>query len=84
MRVESDVLFRPRNNEAVAFLRQRMRNLWGSRPGDRDLCSHFDHPSRRDLEIVGDIAGGAAEPDEQQVLPARHARMRGRLQRAAV
>jgi hypothetical protein len=32
-----------------------------------DLCSHSDHPSRRDLEIVG----------------ARHPRMRGRLQRAA-
>ena len=31
MRVESHVLFRPRNNEAVAVLRQFRRNLWGSR-----------------------------------------------------
>jgi hypothetical protein len=39
MRVESDVLFRARNNEAVAVLRQFRRNLWGSTPLDRDAAS---------------------------------------------
>jgi hypothetical protein len=42
--------------------------LVGFTPLDRDLRSHFDHPPRRDLEVV---VGGAAEADEQQVLPAR-------------
>jgi len=41
---------------------------------NRDLRSHFDHPPGRDLEVV---VGGAAEEDEQQVLPARHAPMGG-------
>ena len=42
--------------------------ILGSRP-DRDLRSHFDHPSRRDLEIVGGIVGRPAHGDEQMVLP---------------
>ena len=46
-------------------------------PLDRDLRSHFDHPPGRDLEIVGGVVGRAAEADEQQVLPARHAPMGG-------
>jgi hypothetical protein len=55
----------------------------GVRALDRDLRSHFDHPPRRNLEIIRGVVGGAAEADEQQILPARHARMRGGLQRAA-
>ena len=47
----------------------------GFTPLDRDLRSHFDHPPRRDLEIIRGVVGGAAEADEQQILPARHARM---------
>src|SRR5258705_2306821 len=49
---------------------------------DRDLRSNLDHPAGRDLEIVGGVVGGAAEPDEEKILPARHAGMDGRLQGA--
>jgi hypothetical protein len=43
----------------------------GFTPLDRDLRSHFHQPPRRDLEVVRDVVGGAAEADEQKVLPAQ-------------
>jgi hypothetical protein len=46
------------------------RNV-GVQPLDRDLRSHFHHPPRRNLEIIRGVVGGAAEADEQQILPAR-------------
>ena len=55
----------------------------GITPLDRDLRSDFHHPSRRDLEIIRGVVGGAAEADEQQVLPARHARMCRGLEQVA-
>src|SRR5512139_3304092 len=49
----------------------------------RHLSSNFHHASGRDLEIIGGVVGGTREPDEQAVLPARHAGMGGRLERTA-
>src|ERR1700680_4228380 len=49
---------------------------------DGHLRSHLDHPSARNLEIIGRIIGGTAERDEEGILPARHSGMCGRLQRA--
>src|ERR1700738_4082412 len=49
---------------------------------DGNLRSHLDHPSARNLKIVGRIIGGAAERYEKMILPARHSGMRGRLERA--
>src|SRR6202012_2802617 len=50
---------------------------------DRDLRPNLDDAARGDLEIVGRIIGGSAQGDEKMVLPARHAGMGRRLQRAA-
>src|SRR6516162_5022458 len=50
---------------------------------DGHLRSDLDHPSARDLEIVGSIIGSPAERDEQVILPARHSGMRRRLERTA-
>ena len=43
MRVESDVLFRPRNNEAVAVLRQCRRNLCRLSPRKPMTCVRTSH-----------------------------------------
>src|ERR1700691_2446689 len=53
-------------------------------PGSNsDLRSHFDHATARNLKVVGRIVGGAAQRDEEMILPARHPGMRGGFERAA-
>src|SRR3954468_6684369 len=49
---------------------------------DRDLGADLYHPAGRNLEKVGGVGGALGETDEQPILPARHAGMRRRLQRA--
>src|SRR5262249_15936041 len=49
---------------------------------DRHLRAHFHHPSGGNLKIVGGVVGDAREHDEQTILPARHAGMERRLERA--
>jgi hypothetical protein len=69
MRGESDVLFRPRNNEAVAVQRQFRRNLWGSCP-----WIVFDPRPVGIPEVAGNVVGGAAEPGEQRAARQEHKR----------
>jgi hypothetical protein len=66
MRVESDVLFGPRNNEAVAVLRQFRRNLWGSRPLHPHLLGRVDPRRRRGLDGEQDDAGNAQMPSKNE------------------
>jgi hypothetical protein len=47
------------------------------------LRADFDHASGRNLEKLAGVIGAASKADEQPILPARHARMFGRLERAA-
>src|SRR5215471_17037639 len=54
----------------------------GSSASNRNLGADFNHPSGRNLEIIGGVVGRAAERDEQMLLPFRQSRMRRRLQRA--
>src|SRR5262245_65518279 len=57
--------------------------LCSAGPGsDRHLGTDLHHAPGGDLEIVGGIVGAARQRDEQAVLPAWHARLRGRLERA--
>src|SRR6266545_3688409 len=49
----------------------------------RDLRPDLDHAAGRDVEEVGGVARAFREPDEQAILPARHAGARVRLERAA-
>src|SRR5262245_38058177 len=49
---------------------------------DRNLRSNFHHAPRGDLEEVGGVARRLGQGDEQVILPERHARLRGRLERA--
>src|SRR5450432_2801245 len=42
---------------------------------DGHLGPDFDHTAGGNLEIVGGVVGGAAQRNEQMVLPARHPRM---------
>src|ERR1700677_4176854 len=88
-------LLRARSAKAErGFALPRQRRLWrdenqaleASEPPagaslDRDLRSHFDHTAGRNLEIIGRVIGGAAQRDEQMILPARHPGMPRRLQR---
>src|SRR6202040_3797915 len=53
-----------------------------ARKSHGNLRAHLDHPPARNLKIVGRIVGGAAERDEEVILPAWHSGMRGRLERA--
>src|SRR5260370_3784065 len=46
------------------------------------LRTDLDDPGGGDLEVVGGIVGGAAHRNKQVILPLRHARLRGWLQRA--
>src|SRR5437764_1496840 len=50
---------------------------------DRDLGPNLDHASGRDLVEIGGVARRFCQADEQVILPARHAGMRGWLERAA-
>src|SRR5581483_120521 len=52
------------------------------RPLDRHLSTDLDHAPGGDLEIVDRVVRRPAQHDKQAVLPARHARLRRRLQRA--
>ena len=53
------------------------------RASDRHLGSHLHHPAGREMEEVGGVRCRAGEPDEQPVLPARHAGMGRHLDRTA-
>src|SRR5262249_47760282 len=66
------------NKSRLTLQESRPRRL----PSDRHLRAHFHHPPGGDLEIVGRVVGDAREHDEQAILPARHAGMDGRLERA--
>src|SRR5262249_18738436 len=48
---------------------------------NRNLGSNFDHAPGGDLEEVGGVARRLGKPDEQPILPARHAGMGSRLER---
>ena len=52
-------------------------------PLDRNLRSDFNHPSCRNLKIVGGVVRKAGQADKQAILPARHSRMTCRLERPA-
>src|SRR5215216_7790727 len=47
--------FRPRNNEAVAVLRQRRRNLWGGR---LERTAGQEERRRHDIELPAGVATG--------------------------
>ena len=48
-----------------------------------DLGTNFDDAAGRNFEVVTRIVGYARKRDEQPILPARHARAGGRLERPA-
>src|SRR5262249_16271106 len=47
-----------------------------------DLGTDLDHAIGRNLEIIGRVVGTTGEPDEQPILPARHAGTHGKPERA--
>src|SRR5215831_11498639 len=46
-----------------------------------DLRADLDHAIGRNLKIIGRVVGTARQPDEQAILPARHARTHGEPKR---
>src|SRR5262245_37131784 len=73
------------NKSRVAAKESRDRHLdfrLPAKTSDRHLRAYFHHPPGGNLEIVGGIIRDAREHDEQVILPARHAGMGGRLERA--
>src|SRR5205807_5248880 len=70
-----------RRKSSIAGGLRQAKSLGQAKSLDGYLRSHFDHPSARNLEIIGGVVGGTAERDEEVILPARHAGMSGGLER---
>jgi hypothetical protein len=52
-------------------------------PSDGYLRAYLNHSAGRNLEEVRGVRGRPRKPDEQVILPCRHARLRRRFERAA-